>query len=476
MAGTLILFFSVPVRADPITGPRENPTRLDRWAETLGWQLGVQAYSFNRFTFFEAVDKTAALGLKYIEAYPGQRIGAGTGDTAVMSFTMSPGARAAVKKKCADSGIRLTNFGVVTPGSTGEWRELFEFAREMSISTIVTEPAPEKMDLVEALCDEFKINIAIHNHPKPSRYWNPDTVLALISNRSERIGLCADTGHWRRSGLDPLACLKKCEGRIISLHFKDLNQVEQPAHDVPWGTGVNNVWGMLTELKRQKFKGVFSIEYEYNWNNSMPEISQCIQYFNLVSAALSPYGFRPLFKTGLSDAQFPAGGWVMTNDILSAQGKGDIWTKTRYSNFVLKVEYKTKKDSNSGVFLRTGSIQNWLHTGMEIQILDQPNDNPKHRSGALYDVLAPVEQMQKKTGEWNRYTIIANDNRIYVILNGEQVINADLDQWTEAHKNPDGTPNKFNTAYKDMPREGYIGLQYHGTPIWYKGLLVKALW
>jgi len=120
MAGTLILFFSAPVRADPITVPRENPTHLDRWADTLGWQLGAQAYSFNHFTFFEAVDKTSALRLKYIEAYPGQRIGAVTGDTAVMSFTMTPGARAAVKKKCADSGIRLINGGSCL-NSRGRW-------------------------------------------------------------------------------------------------------------------------------------------------------------------------------------------------------------------------------------------------------------------------------------------------------------------------------------------------------------------
>jgi hypothetical protein len=51
----------------------------------------------------------------------------------------------------------------------------------------------------------------------------------------------------------------------------------------------------------------------------------------------------------------------------------------------------------------------------------------------------------------------------------------DLDQWTEAHKNPDGTPNKFDNAYKDMAREGCIGLQYHGQPISFRNLKVKPL-
>ena len=54
-------------------------------------------------------------------------------------------------------------------------------------------------------------------------------------------------------------------------------------------------------------------------------------------------------------------------------------------------------------------------------------------------------------------------------------VNRALDQWSEAHKNPDGTPNKFTTAYKDMPREGHLGFQYHGKPVWFKNLIIKPL-
>ena len=64
---------------------------------------------------------------------------------------------------------------------------------------------------------------------------------------------------------------------------------------------------------------------------------------------------------------------------------------------------------------------------------------------------------------------------IYVILNGEQVLNMNLDLWTEAGKNPDGTRNKFKTAYKDMARSGHIGLQYHGHPVWFRNMKVKEL-
>jgi sugar phosphate isomerase/epimerase len=449
--------------------------RDDSDAESLGWQLGVQAWTFKNFTFFDAVDNAADMGLKYIEAFPGQLIDGATGDTARIDTGMSTQDRERVKKKLADAGVKFSAFGVITPGTGRDWSNLFAFAQDMQIPVITSEPAPDQLDLVEKLCGDFKINLAIHNHPKPSRYWNPDTVLKVMNGRSKRIGFCADTGHWRRSGLDPVACLKKCAGRIICLHFKDLNREEVPAHDVPWGTGVNNVWAMLSELKRQKFRGGFSIEYEHNWDNSMPEIRQCIQYFDLAAAALSDDGYAPLFSPDLSNALYTADGWLYSDGVLAGNKKGDIWTENTFGDCILDLEFKTTRISNSGIFLRCGSIQNWLHSAIEIQVMQPIPKNPKHSCGAIYDVLAPEKQMVKQPGEWNRYIIIARGSRLYVIFNGTQVIDCNLDLWTEAHKNPDGTPNKFNTAYKDMPRTGHIGLQDHGTPIWFKNLRIKRL-
>jgi sugar phosphate isomerase/epimerase len=249
-------------------------------AEKLGWRLGCQSYSFNRFTFFESIDKNASLGLKVIEGYPGQRIsktistGLGEG--------LSADARKEVKQKLADSGIKLVNFGVAGAG-----RSTFDFAKDMGIETIVSEPAENSFDALDKLCEEYQIHIAIHDHPKPSHYWNPDTVLKVCKGRSKWIGACADTGHWMRSGLDPVECLKKLEGRIVSFHFKDLNEMGPGAHDVPWGTGKGNVKGMLAEVYRQKLKAVFSIEYEYHWENSLPDMVESVAYFDKVAAELA---------------------------------------------------------------------------------------------------------------------------------------------------------------------------------------------
>jgi sugar phosphate isomerase/epimerase len=89
-----------------------------------------------------------------------------------------------------------------------------------------------------------------------------------------------------RSNINPLEAIKKLEGRIVSFHFKDLNKYSAGAHDVPWGTGKGDVPAMLREILRQNFKGVFSVEYEHNWLNSVPEIAQCVTFFDKTAAEL----------------------------------------------------------------------------------------------------------------------------------------------------------------------------------------------
>jgi len=244
------------------------------------WDIAIQAWTFNRYTFYEAVDKTASLGLSHIEAYSGQKL-SDKKPNIKFGPDMSPAIRKEVKQKLANAGIKLINFGVVKlTNDETQCREVFDFAKDMGIETVVSEPPEEAFDMLDRLCKEYKIKLAVHNHPKPSHYWNPDTVLKVCKGRSKWIGACGDTGHWVRSGLDPVKCLKKLDGRIISLHFKEIDD----GHDVVWGTGKGKAKPLLEELDRQGFEGVFSIEYEYNWENSVPEIQKCIAYFNEVAA------------------------------------------------------------------------------------------------------------------------------------------------------------------------------------------------
>lgn len=246
--------------------------------DKAGWKLGAQAYSFRLFPFAEALRKIDSCGLKYVEAYPGQTIGGGLDGK--MDFSMDVATRQAVKKLIKDRGLTVVAYGVINPKTDEDWKALFEFAKDMGILNINSEPTPEQMPLVRKLADQYKINVALHNHPKPSRYWHPDTVLAAIGG-SKYVGSCSDIGHWVRSGLDPIECLKKLNGHVLGMHFKDVKKdtPDGKYHDVVWGTGDCHVGAVIAELKRQHFKGPISAEYEYHWENNGPEIAESVKNF-----------------------------------------------------------------------------------------------------------------------------------------------------------------------------------------------------
>ena len=240
----------------------------------------MHSYTFRKFSIDDAIAKTAAMGVHYMSISGSVNL-VSTNSVGTMTLSEKDQQDLLAKLKAAGIAPKFVNMGVVQlPPDEAQSRKVFEFAKKFGIDMLVAEPEPAALDIVEKLCKEYNIKVAFHDHPKPSRYWNPDTVLEAVKGRTPLMGACADVGHWMRSGLDPLECLKKLEGRIICLHFKDLNEMGPKAHDVPWGTGVGQTKALMQELKRQNFHGAFCVEYEYHWDNSQPEIAECVKFFN----------------------------------------------------------------------------------------------------------------------------------------------------------------------------------------------------
>lgn len=238
-----------------------------------GWQFGVQAYSFRNFSFLDTVQKCAALGLKCVEMYPGQKIGGEI--QGATGHDMDAATRAALKGKLAPAGVSIVAYGVVNAEGEAGWRKIFEFARDMGIGTIVIEPPQKELATVSKFCDEFKINAAIHNHAKPSTWWDPKAVKAAVEGLSKRLGACPDIGHWTRSGLDTVEGMKALEGRILAMHLKDVKEGEEW---VALNAGKAKVAGVLAEMKRQGFKGPVSIEHEGQPEDPYVPIKQSVRF------------------------------------------------------------------------------------------------------------------------------------------------------------------------------------------------------
>jgi sugar phosphate isomerase/epimerase len=185
--------------------------------------------------------------------------------------------------KLKETGVTAVSYGVTDVGTTeASARKVFDFAKKVGLENVVAEP---KVDMalfatLDKLCNEYQINLAMHDHPKPSTYWNPETVLKVSEGRSKRIGSCSDTGHWYRSGLVPVDCIKQLNGRIIELHLKDINEKKT---DVPWGTGVVNAKGIMEALAAQHptNKPVFFIEYESSHGTDLANnVGKCCENFS----------------------------------------------------------------------------------------------------------------------------------------------------------------------------------------------------
>jgi sugar phosphate isomerase/epimerase len=245
-------------------------------ADKLGFQLILQSWTTNRYNVVQSIDYAKQLGLHAIEIYPGQPLGGKASGKWGPEMTDEQINEMLAVAKAAD--VKIIDTGVIDISiRENEARKLFDWAKKVGITEIVSEPDPRALPMIDKLAGEYGIKVAIHDHPKPTRYWDPERTYELIKDL-KHIGFCADVGHWKRSGLEPVAVLEKYGDKVYSLHFKDLIKDGGGYHDVPWGTGESKAAAMLATLKEKGFKGPIAIEYEHQWD--LPTLQRCVDFFN----------------------------------------------------------------------------------------------------------------------------------------------------------------------------------------------------
>lgn len=249
-------------------------------AEKLGWRLSCGLYTFRDRSFYEAIDAIAGLGIRNVEPAFFLPLSKEQPDLKT-SESLSADQRREMKKRLDDRGLKMASYYAPLEADTSAFRKVFDFSKEMGVETLVAEPPAEVIEALDKLCQEYKINLAIHNHAEAagSKYWKPENVLKVCEGRSKAIGGCPDTGHYVRTGLDPVECLKKLEGRIISVHLKDvIESGKVEARDVPLGEGKANYTQVLQTLQAMKFKGLATIEYEHLSPQLVADVAKCVKF------------------------------------------------------------------------------------------------------------------------------------------------------------------------------------------------------
>ncbi len=266
----LMLALAAPLTAAPIPS--------DAYVD--GIAIGSQAYTFKDFTAFEAIAKTKEAGGTIIEFFPGQKLKPGSEES--VSHNASDAVVQELLAECKRQGIHPVNYGVVGAKDAGEIRKIMEFAKKMGLYCVCSE-STELVAEWEKAVKEFDIKVAFHEHggsmSNPNyKVWNPLYIRGVVESRDPRVGACADLGHWCTSNLKPVECLRILNGRVISVHLKDKSEMGEKGVVVPAGEGVVDVAACIAELKKQNFKGHFSVEHENNWKNNVPEVKQSIEF------------------------------------------------------------------------------------------------------------------------------------------------------------------------------------------------------
>jgi type 1 glutamine amidotransferase/sugar phosphate isomerase/epimerase len=271
------------------TIPSSRLSPAVRAQEELGWRLGITAYSFHKYTLFEAIEKTSELGIPFLGGLSFQKVSREIPKN--FDCDLSDEELRQIRLKLDSAGVRLlTHYYAQFPTDREGCRRVFQFGRKMGIETFISEPPLEALDMLETLCDQYDIKLAIHNHGQDQspHYWHPTKILEVCKGRSDRVGACADIGYWVRSGIDPLDGLRTLGNRLITIQMHDLNERTGQAHDVPWGQGAVGVKELLQEICRSGHRPtMFGLEYSYDWFDSMPEIAECIDFFNDTSLELA---------------------------------------------------------------------------------------------------------------------------------------------------------------------------------------------
>ncbi|MDG2255246.1 MAG: ThuA domain-containing protein [Opitutaceae bacterium] len=271
------------------TVPSARLTPAIEAQETLGMPLGVTAYTFHKYSLFETIEKTEQLGIVYLGGLNFQKVSKDIDKR--FDANLSDEELKAVRLKLDEAGVRmLTCFYARIPGDEEGCRKVFEFARKMGIETLISEPKLEDLDTIERFCDEYDIQLAIHNHAQKAspNYWSPEAVMKACEGRGPRIGVCADIGYWIRSEIDPVAAVSTIGQRLFVVQMHDLHELGPDGHDVPWGAGVGRTHAFIEEVHRNGIKPkMFGLEYSYDWFDSMPEVEESARFFDEVTMDLA---------------------------------------------------------------------------------------------------------------------------------------------------------------------------------------------
>jgi sugar phosphate isomerase/epimerase len=257
-------------------------------AETLSapgedlFKLGMAGYSFVHFNLDQALEMMKKTDVHYL---------------CIKDFHLplnsTPEQIKAFHEKLASAGVTGYAVGPIYMKTKEEIDNGFEYAKRVGVKLIVGVPNEDLLPLIDKKVKEYDMNYAIHIHGPDIKLWpNAKSVMDAVKDLDPRIGLCFDMGHDTRFGDDAIADLEKYAKRIFDIHLKNVTAASKEGKTCELGRGVIDIPAFVAMLRKIKYSGSCSLEYEKDMKDPLAGIAESVGYFKGVCDGTRPGGTR----------------------------------------------------------------------------------------------------------------------------------------------------------------------------------------
>lgn len=269
LAGAFLL--SSPAIAS--AGIANASAKVSKKADNL-FKIGMAGYTFVNFPIEKTIETMKSLDLHYL---------------CIKDFHLpvksTPEEIAAFHRKLAEKEITGYAVGPIYMTSEAAIDRAFDYAKRVGVKMIIGVPNEPLLPYVDKKVKEYDFKYAIHLHgPDNVLYPNATYTWGLIKDLDPRIGICLDIGHDLRDGYDPVADMLKYHTRIFDIHIKDVTEASKAGRGIELGRGKIDFPAFVKALRKTKYDGVCSLEYEKDMKNPFLGIAESIGYFKAMTA------------------------------------------------------------------------------------------------------------------------------------------------------------------------------------------------